>query len=140
MAQTIQVYKWNPNENYSDNFSFETKYYDLGSSSLLKTIYSISLTLGVDGGYGTSLPISIVVAYRTNINKNWSDYSTFLIGTQLELWANLTESLTITKKIPVRRIPGIQLKIYGTASENFILNDLSIEYRHIRKKAVGRPE
>ena len=140
----IKALKWDTTEAYSDNFEIITKYYDLGSSSLMKTIYSISVTCGMgETGYTSAMPTSFSLFFRTSINKPWSTYASFYIQpvTGSGDWTSHLESLTIIKKNKLKLIPGIQLKLRGhSIPEGFLLNDIAIEYRHIRKKGVGRPE
>ena len=140
MAKTTTVYNWDNTEAYSDNFSISTRYYDLGDASLLKTIYQISLTTGLKAGqYDGGSPIVVDVYYRTSTNGSWGHYAIFS-ATNVGTYLSNFNSKTITKKKKLKKIPGIQLKITATVPESFFINDISIEYRHLRRKAVGRPE
>tara|TARA_R100000781_G_scaffold1788_1_gene3021 strand:+ start:3676 stop:4071 length:396 start_codon:yes stop_codon:yes gene_type:complete len=131
MANAIKLYKWDPEANFTSDFYIETKYYDFDSVHLSKNIYSISVTLGVPSDASVSISNGITVNYRTKLESDWSTYGMVhfngTIGTR-----------TIKKKLI--GVPGIQLKITGFLASSAYINDIAIEYRHRRKKAVGSPD
>ena len=137
---TSTLYKWDNTEQYSDNFYFTTRYYDLGDASLLKTIYQISLTTGLNSsGLSGSRPIVVSIDYRLSTNGGWNNYGTY-IATNLAGYQENQNTLTITRKNKLSKISGIQLRVTGTIPEGFLINDISIEYRHLRRKNIGRPQ
>tara|TARA_R100000458_G_C8274263_1_gene249202 strand:- start:571 stop:1002 length:432 start_codon:yes stop_codon:yes gene_type:complete len=142
MAKSTTAYKWDKDLNYSENLSFETKYYDFGTMGLDKTIYSIALSFGYGSwgqiGSGLILP-TLNVSYRTNTIAEYVPYATFLSSSVSDAVNAINTVQTIKRKIKVKNIKGIQLKIYGMIPDDFLINDIAIEYRHIRKKAVGSP-
>lgn len=141
MSQST-LYTWKPDINYSDNFSLETKYYDLGTTGINKNIYSISLSFGINiPNISTTVEFlpHISIDYRTTTIGEWIHYATYMNQSRID-WQNTSEKLqTITKKNKLKKIPGIQLRLTGFLAEDFIINDISIEYRNIRKRAVGSP-
>ena len=131
MANAIKLYKWDPEANFTSDFYIETKYYDFGSVHLNKNIYSMSITLGVPSDASVSISNGITINYRTKLESDWSTYGMIYfngtIGTR-----------TIKKKLI--SVPGIQLKITGFLASSAYINDIAIEYRYRRKKAVGSPD
>lgn len=142
---TSLIYKWNNNQAYTDDFQITTKYYDLGSTVLNKNVYSISITFGPDNSsfnmqnaLGQSLAMQLM--YRTNINDEFRLYS-MLNPVSVNDYTTSTPISTVTKEIKLKNIPGIQLKILAAIPEKFIINDISIEYRILRRdKSVARPQ
>ena len=140
MAGTVTIYKWNRTQQFSDNFSFTTKYYDFGSSSELKNIYSISVTFGTNSeGVSMSFLPELFVDYRISTVGGFTPYATYMTNSTIDYTVNQATQ-TITKDIKIKKIPGIQLKVRGFISEGFLINDIAIEYRHLRRKSIGSPQ
>ena len=141
MAKSTWIYLWDNSFQLSNNFSVTTKYYDLGDVSIDKTIYSISMTTGLQSNTSSASQTPILaIYYRTSVGSGWTFYGAYA-GADVGMYAtgNISAETVINKK-KLKKVPGIQLKIQGYCPEAFLINDISIEYRHLRKKAVGRPK
>ena len=98
MANTSLTYKWDNSQLYSDNFNFVTRYYDLGDTSLSKTIYQISMTFGVDNllNVNTSDSIVLQIDYRTDINSDFYTYATYM-ATSMNDYTRMSPLSTIKR-------------------------------------------
>tara|TARA_R100000781_G_scaffold115004_1_gene88384 strand:+ start:2270 stop:2665 length:396 start_codon:yes stop_codon:yes gene_type:complete len=128
----IVIYKWDPEPNYTSNFSLTTKYYDFSSVHINKNIYSISLTLGVQEGETVILNNNILIQHRSKLEDDWQVYGLMAFGQ--------TGVGTNTIKNKLRNVPGLQLKLSGFLIDSCYINDISIEYRIRRKQAVATPQ
>tara|TARA_R100000700_G_C3175159_1_gene149888 strand:+ start:1643 stop:2074 length:432 start_codon:yes stop_codon:yes gene_type:complete len=141
---TAQAYKWDRNEKSSSQFEIQTKYYDFGASSQNKTIYSITLQLGLaeTGLTSTQIP-NILVYYKTRPNPSslyWNAYSAFWSGGST-VWNNSSTSLVVKKEVKIHKVPGLQLKIAATSMpKEVFISGIDIEYRILREKSVSVPQ
>ena len=76
---TALTYKWDNSQAYTDAFEFTTKYYDLGSTTLSKNVYTISLTFGPDNSSFNlqnviGQPLVLSIHYRTEVNQPFQFY------------------------------------------------------------------
>ena len=142
MANTTTVYKWNNNEASSLDFSFTTRYYDLGDTSLKKNIYKISLSFGVDRDSAVTAndPLMLDVDYRLNVTGAWTTYGRYYAGTAIYYLTTETPVTNVSVEKKLKNVKGIQLRVRGQIPEKFLINVISIEYRQIRIKQVGSPQ
>lgn len=138
MAYGITAYKWDTSENHSENFSFTTKYYDLGVPTEFKNVYRVGITFGVLETLNLGFWPMIQIDYRTKPGGTWGHYGSMTAEGVLS-WAQFTDGLTVLRKKTLKKVPGIQLRIRGHLPGSIYINDLSIEYRNLRIKAVGSP-
>ena len=140
MPQSTATYKWNNSLNYTDNFLIETKYYDFGSTSIKKNIYKLSVSLGIpiqDSGISfTTLP-SLTVFYRTTTDGLYQFYGNIELNTITDLITLSSVVQTVNIENKLNGIFGIQFKLTGSMPQDIIINDLSIEYRTLRRKRIG---
>ena len=140
MPQSTATYKWNNSLNYTDNFLIETKYYDFGSTSIKKNIYKLSVSLGIpiqDSGISfTTLP-SLTVFYRTTTDGLYQFYGNLELNTVTDLITLSSVVQTVNIENKLNGIFGIQFKLTGSMPQDIIINDLSIEYRTLRRKRIG---
>ena len=140
MPQSTATYKWNNSLNYTDNFMVETKYYDFGSTSIKKNIYKLSVSLGIpiqDSGISfTTLP-SLTVFYRTTTDGLYQFYGNLELNTVTDLITLSSVVQTVDIENKLNGIFGIQFKLAGSMPQDIIINDLSIEYRILRRKRIG---
>ena len=128
MASFCQTYKWDTTPEYTDRFSFTTKYYTFGSVQIPKTIYAISVTIGmpdklITSGYNNM----ITIAYRTTLDVDFQGYG----------YLHFTKPGLKTVRIKIEKADGLQLKIGGFLATKSYINDISIEFRPTKKKNIG---
>ena len=140
MPQSTATYKWNNSLNYTDNFLIETKYYDFGSTSIKKNIYKLSVSLGIptqDSGISFSSLPSLTVFYRTTTDGLYQFYGNIELNTVTDLITLSSVVQTVNIENKLNGIFGIQFKLTGSMPQDIIINDLSIEYRTLRRKRIG---
>ena len=137
MANTISFKKWN-NEPYSivGQKMFETKYFNLGSSSNKVVVLKFILNLIADAGT-TNI---VYIYYRTNVSDAWQlfgfdsiTYSASAQGGELTI-----EPL---EKTLVSNASGVQFKVVlNTANGDVSINDYHFIYRKKRNYSVSEVE
>ena len=140
MPQSRATYKWNNSLNYTDNFLIETKYYDFGSTSIKKNIYKLSVSLGIpiqDSGISFGTLPSLTVFYRTTTDGLYQFYGNIELNTVTDLITLSSVVQTVNIENKLNGIFGIQFKLTGSMPQDIIINDLSIEYRILRRKRIG---
>jgi len=140
MPQSTATYKWNNSLNYTDNFLIETNYYDFGSTSIKKNIYKLSVSLGIpiqDSGISFGTLPSLTVFYRTTTDGLYQFYGNIELNTVTDLITLSSVVQTVNIENKLNGIFGIQFKLTGSMPQDIIINDLSIEYRTLRRKRIG---
>tara|TARA_Y100001938_G_scaffold137444_1_gene201628 strand:- start:23335 stop:23754 length:420 start_codon:yes stop_codon:yes gene_type:complete len=133
--KTSQIYKWNGSSVYSSDFSITTKYLELAGAGIEFKVYKIGINFGrMAGVQGAPIFSTLTILYRDGQEANgepeWKNYGTCTANMLSQ------QSKTFFTEMKTEGIKGMQLKITGFIPEELYINDIIIEYRPLRRKAV----
>ena len=110
---------WNPSSNSTTNFLYLSGDLDFGQPAQRKKIYNVQISY--KGGGSTVVP-----TYGVNGGATTSAFTaTSLTDASTTSWTHIT----LTPDSPINNVYSFQLKLVGTATATFEVNDISIVYR-----------
>ena len=110
---------WNPSSSSTSNFLYLGGDLDFGQPAQRKKIYNVQISYRGDG-------LLVVPEYGVNGNTPGSSFTdSVLANAGVGSWTHIK----LTPSSPINNVYSFQLKLSGTASSTFEINDISIVYR-----------
>jgi len=135
-SSNVKFKKWDSDDTTSkSNVIFTTKDIDFGNPSLLKKIYAAYITYKL-GANTQANPLEYSVDGKVDFTDITTGNGTATVGGSVSDTLPLASSWDVVKFTPASPIScqSLQLKFNLPSAGTFNINDVSIEYRQLRKR------